>query len=129
MVRTDKAVRDRAVTALQRYLESAHDLDDLELRKIWKALFYCMWHSDKPKVQAELARVKARRLMELPRSAKSSNEIEEDNRQIPKTDIEDPTRENPRQDKVLPSSVKSRTEIRDPKRDWPTIETAEPMRT
>ena len=52
---SDKDVRDKAVKALERYLRRAHDIEELELRKIWKALFYCMWHSDKPKVQAELA--------------------------------------------------------------------------
>jgi len=51
----DKVVRDKAVKALEHYLRRAHDIEELELRKIWKALFYCMWHSDKPKVQAELA--------------------------------------------------------------------------
>ena len=25
------------------------------MRKIWRALFYCFWHSDKPRVQADLA--------------------------------------------------------------------------
>ena len=30
-------------------------MDELELAKIWKALFYCMWHADKPAVQNELA--------------------------------------------------------------------------
>ena len=51
----DKEVREKALKALGRYLHSAHDIEELEMRKIWKALFYCMWHSDKPKVQADLA--------------------------------------------------------------------------
>lgn len=51
----DKATRDKAVKALSRYLKSGRVTEELELAKIWKALFYCMWHSDKPKVQAELA--------------------------------------------------------------------------
>jgi ribosomal RNA-processing protein 1 len=51
----DKEVRDKAVKALERYLRRAHDIEDLELRKIWKALFYCFWHSDKRKVQEDLA--------------------------------------------------------------------------
>ena len=54
-VLTDKQVREKAVTALSQYLRRAREIDDLGLRKIWKALFYCFWHSDKPKVQAELA--------------------------------------------------------------------------
>ena len=55
LARADKEVRDKAVKALERYLASAHDITEPELRKIWKALFYCYWHSDKPKVQADLA--------------------------------------------------------------------------
>ena len=51
----DKEVRDKAIKSLERYLRKAHDIDELEVRKIWKALFYCFWHSDKPKVQADLA--------------------------------------------------------------------------
>ena len=41
--------------SLSRYLKSARDINALELSKIWKALFYCFWHSDKPKVQRDLA--------------------------------------------------------------------------
>lgn len=51
----DKDVRDKAVKALQQYLSSADDITEPELRKIWKALYFCFWHSDKPKVQADLA--------------------------------------------------------------------------
>ena len=51
----DKEVREKAVKALQAYLKRARDIEELELRKIWKALFYCFWHSDKRKVQEELA--------------------------------------------------------------------------
>ena len=51
----DKATRDKAVKALSRYLKSGRVTEELEMAKIWKALFYCMWHSDKPKVQSELA--------------------------------------------------------------------------
>ena len=52
---SDKEVREKAVKALQGYLQRASDIEELELRKIWKALFYCFWHSDKPKVQRDLA--------------------------------------------------------------------------
>lgn len=52
---TDKSIRDDAVKAVTRYLRQAHSLTELELSKVWKALFYCMWHSDKRPVQADLA--------------------------------------------------------------------------
>merc|ERR1712110_1039293 len=32
-----------------------NDLEDEELLRLWKGLFYCMWMSDKPAVQQELA--------------------------------------------------------------------------
>ena len=51
----DKETRDKAVKTLTRYLKSGPVLEELDLAKIWKALFYCMWHADKPKVQNELA--------------------------------------------------------------------------
>ena len=51
----DKETRDKAVKTLTRYLKSGPVLEELDLAKIWKALFYCMWHADKPTVQNELA--------------------------------------------------------------------------
>merc|ERR1740139_1702997 len=51
----DKDTRDKAVKTLARYLKSGPTLEEIDLAKIWKALFYCMWHADKPKVQNELA--------------------------------------------------------------------------
>eukprot|EP00325_Prymnesiales_sp_UTEX-LB-985_P026949 CAMPEP_0174726590 /NCGR_PEP_ID=MMETSP1094-20130205/48089_1 /TAXON_ID=156173 /ORGANISM="Chrysochromulina brevifilum, Strain UTEX LB 985" /LENGTH=296 /DNA_ID=CAMNT_0015928189 /DNA_START=16 /DNA_END=903 /DNA_ORIENTATION=+ len=52
---SDKDEREKAMKALELFLRRAHDIDDLEMRKTWKALFYCFWHSDKPKVQRDLA--------------------------------------------------------------------------
>ena len=40
----DKETRDKAVKTLTRYLKSGPVLEELDLAKIWKALFYCMWH-------------------------------------------------------------------------------------
>ena len=48
-------MRDKTVKALQQYLKRAHDIEELELSKMWYALFYCYWHSDKRPVQADLA--------------------------------------------------------------------------
>ena len=52
---SDKETRDKAVKAVSRYLKQANGITFLELSKVWKALFYCMWHSDKRPVQADLA--------------------------------------------------------------------------
>ena len=51
----NKETRDKAVRALERYLQTARDIEELDLRKIWKALFYCFWQSDKPKIQRDLS--------------------------------------------------------------------------
>ncbi|URE05340.1 Nucleolar protein,Nop52 containing protein [Musa troglodytarum] len=53
----NKAARDRAVRALSSWLcrQSDDAVSDADLAKIWKGLFYCVWHADKLPVQADLA--------------------------------------------------------------------------
>ncbi|KAH9504548.1 Ribosomal RNA processing protein 1 B [Bulinus truncatus] len=54
----EKKIRDRAIKRLQKYLtvRSNHGgLNDDDLLKIWKGLFYCMWMQDKPLIQEELS--------------------------------------------------------------------------
>lgn len=53
----NKTARDRAVRALSSWLGCQADdaISDADLIKIWKGLFYCVWHADKLPVQAELA--------------------------------------------------------------------------
>ncbi|KAJ6797264.1 ribosomal RNA processing protein 1-like protein [Iris pallida] len=47
--------RDRAVRQLSSWFPSAAaSLSDAELAKIWKGLFYCVWHSDKLPAQLAL---------------------------------------------------------------------------
>ena len=57
---TDKRVRDRCVKGLRAWLSgrasSDQQLSDLDVMKLWKGLWYCMWMSDKAPVQQELAR-------------------------------------------------------------------------
>ncbi|EQC27279.1 hypothetical protein SDRG_14900 [Saprolegnia diclina VS20] len=55
LAHTEKNVRDKAVKSLTLFLVSKKEWSDLDLDKIWKALFYCMWMSDKMKIQQELA--------------------------------------------------------------------------
>ncbi|KAG7382123.1 ribosomal RNA-processing protein 1 [Phytophthora pseudosyringae] len=50
-----KKYRDRALKKLTVYLTKKTEWTDLEWDKLWKALFYCMWMSDKRPVQEELA--------------------------------------------------------------------------
>lgn len=51
---SDKGTREKAVVLFVHWLSSQAELEEDELRKIWKGLFYCVWHSDKAPVQSEL---------------------------------------------------------------------------
>ncbi|KAL3427974.1 Ribosomal RNA-processing protein 1-like protein [Phlyctema vagabunda] len=51
----DRPTRDKALQSLRTYLSGRRDLPALELLKLWKGLFYCMWMSDRPRTQQQLA--------------------------------------------------------------------------
>ncbi|KAI9192929.1 nucleolar protein,Nop52-domain-containing protein [Polychytrium aggregatum] len=55
LAHVEKRVRDDAVLSLTKYMESRPDISDLQMMKLWKAMFYCFWMSDKPPVQQHLA--------------------------------------------------------------------------
>ncbi|POM71325.1 Ribosomal RNA processing protein 1 [Phytophthora palmivora] len=55
LAHTEKKYRDRALKKLTVYLTKKKEWTDLEWDKLWKALFYCMWMSDKRPVQEELS--------------------------------------------------------------------------
>ncbi|XP_078434459.1 ribosomal RNA processing-like protein [Wolffia australiana] len=59
----NRASRDRAVRLLTSFLSASTPEEDL--LKIWKGLFYCMWHSDKLPVQSELVNRLASLLLNL----------------------------------------------------------------
>ncbi len=48
--------RDAALGALGRWLASRAAVEDADLLKLWKGLFYAMWHADKAPVQARRGR-------------------------------------------------------------------------
>ncbi|TKY54495.1 Ribosomal RNA processing protein 1-like B [Spatholobus suberectus] len=52
----NKTTRERALRLLLKsWLPSqSQTLPDDDAKKLWKGLFYCMWHSDKPLVQSDL---------------------------------------------------------------------------
>ncbi|XP_046851822.1 ribosomal RNA processing protein 1 homolog B-like [Xenia sp. Carnegie-2017] len=62
----DKIVRDKAVKKLKAWILSrsskSTDLNENNLMKLWKGLFFCVWMADKPNVQEELAEVIAQLL-------------------------------------------------------------------
>jgi len=52
----DPVERSKAVKKLKKWFASrAQDFEDVEMMRLWKGLYYCFWHSDKPMVQEELA--------------------------------------------------------------------------
>ncbi|KAL4886551.1 nucleolar protein,Nop52-domain-containing protein [Aspergillus karnatakaensis] len=66
---SDKKIRDKATESLGLFLRSKTDLSLLELLKLWKGLFFCFYHSDRPLTQQALARNLSYTLVpSLPRS-------------------------------------------------------------
>ena len=57
LVNPDKNIRDKTVKALQNYVKSldVQEFAEMDMLKLWKALFYCFWYSDKVQIQDELA--------------------------------------------------------------------------
>ncbi|XP_021284293.1 ribosomal RNA processing protein 1 homolog [Herrania umbratica] len=51
----DKSTRDRAVRSLlNTWLPSQAEVSDEEMKRLWKGLFYCVWHADKLPSQSDL---------------------------------------------------------------------------
>ena len=50
----DKAIRDKTVRELKKFLASVTSFENEEMLKLWKALFYCLWLSDKAPIQEDL---------------------------------------------------------------------------
>lgn len=55
LVNPEKSIRDKTLATFKKYVASVSSLEQMEMLKIWKALYYCMWLSDKQPIQAELA--------------------------------------------------------------------------
>ncbi|PGH07721.1 hypothetical protein AJ79_06198 [Helicocarpus griseus UAMH5409] len=53
---SDKRTRDKALDSLTLFIRSRRDLPLIEVLKIWKGLFFCFYHSDRPLTQQSLAR-------------------------------------------------------------------------
>jgi ribosomal RNA-processing protein 1 len=48
---SDFHTREAGLAALRSWLTRKRDVDELDLLKLWKGIFYCFWHSDKADVQ------------------------------------------------------------------------------
>ncbi|GLI61545.1 hypothetical protein VaNZ11_003936 [Volvox africanus] len=62
----DFQTREKGLYALKTWMLRKTDLNESDMIRIWKGLFYCFWHSDKAPVQAELAERLAAMLTQLP---------------------------------------------------------------
>lgn len=49
---TDFHTRERGLEALTLWLTGHKQVTETDLLRLWKALFYCFWHSDRVPVQA-----------------------------------------------------------------------------
>ncbi|KAF2739925.1 hypothetical protein EJ04DRAFT_483391 [Polyplosphaeria fusca] len=56
MASSDKKTRDQALTSLRAYLAAQTQISPLDLLKLWKGLFYCLYMQDKPAQQQRLSR-------------------------------------------------------------------------
>ncbi|XVF39766.1 hypothetical protein PTKIN_Ptkin01aG0058800 [Pterospermum kingtungense] len=51
----DKSIRDKAVRSLlNNWFPSQTEVSDEEMKRLWKGLFYCVWHADKFPAQSDL---------------------------------------------------------------------------
>ncbi|KAG0199738.1 hypothetical protein BGX28_007024 [Mortierella sp. GBA30] len=63
----DKKTRDKAVKALGKWISTKKEFSHMELMKLWKGLFYCVWMSDKPIIQQQLSETLSSLIMRVPR--------------------------------------------------------------
>ena len=71
LANNDKKIRDRAVRRMKVWLSTreGESMTSLDMMKLWKGLFYCMWFSDKPLIQEDLAQALANLVHSLKDSA------------------------------------------------------------
>ncbi|KAJ4709187.1 ribosomal RNA processing protein 1-like [Melia azedarach] len=51
----NRGTRDKALNALlKKWIPTQKQIDDDDMKKLWKGIFYCVWHADKLPVQTEL---------------------------------------------------------------------------
>ncbi|KAG6649268.1 ribosomal RNA processing protein 1 homolog A-like [Carya illinoinensis] len=64
---SNQSTRNKAlILLLNTWLPSQRDLPDDLMRKLWKGLFYCVWHADKLPVQSQLVDRLSSLLLRLP---------------------------------------------------------------
>lgn len=48
---SDESLRVKGMKELQKFLQKEPEMDRIDVMKIWKGLFYHLWHCDQPKKQ------------------------------------------------------------------------------
>jgi ribosomal RNA-processing protein 1 len=51
----ERKEREKAVESLRSFLSQSRQFTELDFLKLWKGLYYCMWMSDRMRVQQQLA--------------------------------------------------------------------------
>jgi hypothetical protein len=51
----ERPIREKAVESLRLFLSQSRQFTELDFLKLWKGLYYCMWMSDRMRVQQQLA--------------------------------------------------------------------------
>ncbi|CAF9910518.1 MAG: hypothetical protein HETSPECPRED_010084 [Heterodermia speciosa] len=62
----DRPTREKALSSLQTYLAPSRTLNEIDLLKIWKGLFYCIHHTASPLPQQRICASLASLLLSLP---------------------------------------------------------------
>ncbi|TPX41314.1 hypothetical protein SeMB42_g05615 [Synchytrium endobioticum] len=65
LAHSDKTIRESALDALVCRLKQKSSITNIELLKLWRAIFFCFWHSDKRPAQEHLATKLASLMHEL----------------------------------------------------------------
>ena len=51
---TDGDTREKGLQFLTLWLQSNDNVDEKDILRLWKALYYCFWHSDQVRVQVRI---------------------------------------------------------------------------
>ena len=69
LVNPNKEVRDKTCETLHSFFASSPKISDIEMLKLWKALYYCMWLTDKAPIQTEIANFLCNIIDSIPKKA------------------------------------------------------------
>ncbi|KAI4146327.1 MAG: hypothetical protein L6R39_003485 [Caloplaca ligustica] len=63
---SDRPTREKALESLRIYLSSQRQLTNIELLKLWRGLFFCLWHTPSPLPSQSLCNSLSSLLLSLP---------------------------------------------------------------